>query len=69
MTGQISMQSVLLFATGGISSVCVAFVLYWKLLAEKHLQKQKVAVPVQPRANDRRQKHAPIVELCIKGAH
>jgi len=66
MTAHITMQSVLLFAAGGISSVCISFVLYWKLLAEKHMR--KAVVTVQSRAHNRRQRQLPVMQLCTKGA-
>jgi len=47
MTAQFGMQTVVLSMMSGIAFVCLAFVLYWKLLAEKYVLRKQVPVPVK----------------------
>lgn len=47
MTEQFGMQGVVLSMLGGIAFVVLAFVLYWKLLGEKYVQRKQVPAPVR----------------------
>lgn len=59
MTEHFNAQTVLMSVIGGIAFVCIAFVVYWKLLGEKHLLRERVPVPARVssrnQADDRQQ--------------
>lgn len=46
MTG-VSGQTVVMFIGAGLATVGIAFILYWKLLAERRFRLQRQAAPVR----------------------